>query len=424
MATAVQAVPIPWWKEPTKDQWLAWVAAWLGWTLDAFDFTIFLMIMLPIAQEFNVPLTEVTAVFTLTLWMRLVGATAAGWLADRLGRKKPLMISIAWYSACNFIAGFSPAFWFLFLFRALLGIGMGAEWPAGAALAMEQWPIRSRGFMGAVLQGSWGLGTVLSSAAYGLLYDYIGWRGLLWIGVLPALSIVYVRFFVKEPELWAENRRQQRTQHREVRAPLFSIFKRGMLVNTLTACWWMASAFVVGYSILALFPTHLQKDLNLSPALVALPVLLQNAMFFLSGPFWGWLADRVGRRIAIIIPAVITIPIAPAYLLTNDYTMIVVFFALQGAFGAGGMHVQYPAYLAERFPTEVRATASGFVYHQGAIFGGLVGPILAYLATTWQIGFAVPMLIGTTAGCVSLILAILLSPETRGKELVADLVIA
>jgi MFS transporter, SHS family, lactate transporter len=334
------------------------------------------------------------------------------------------MISIAWYSACNFIAGFSPAFWFLFLFRALLGIGMGAEWPAGAALAMEQWPIRSRGFMGAVLQGSWGLGTVLSSAAYGLLYDYIGWRGLLWIGVLPALSIVYVRFFVKEPELWVENRRQQRTQHREVRAPLFSIFRRGMLVNTLTACWWMASAFVVGYSILALFPTHLQKDLNLSPGLVALPVLLQNAMFFLSGPFWGWLADRVGRRIAIIIPAVITIPIAPAYLLTNDYTMIVVFFALQGAFGAGGMHVQYPAYLAERFPTEVRATASGFVYHQGAIFGGLVGPILAYLATTWQIGFAVPMLIGTTAGCVSLILAILLSPETRGKELVADLVIA
>jgi len=424
MATAVQAVPIPWWKEPTKDQWLAWVAAWLGWTLDAFDFTIFLMIMLPIAQEFNVPLTEVTAVFTLTLWMRLVGATAAGWLADRIGRKKPLMISIAWYSACNFIAGFSPAFWFLFLFRALLGIGMGAEWPAGAALAMEQWPIRSRGFMGAVLQGSWGLGTVLSSAAYGLLYDAIGWRGLLWIGVLPALSIVYVRFFVKEPELWAENRRQQRTQHREVRAPLFSIFKRGMLVNTLTACWWMASAFVVGYSILALFPTHLQKDLNLSPGLVALPVLLQNAVFFLSGPFWGWLADRVGRRVAIIIPAVITIPIAPLYLLTNDYTMIVVFFALQGAFGAGGMHVQYPAYLAERFPTEVRATASGFVYHQGAIFGGLVGPVLAYLATTWQIGFAVPMLIGTTAGCISLILAILLGPETRGKELVADLVIA
>jgi SHS family lactate transporter-like MFS transporter len=424
MATRDAASDMPWWKEPTGDQWRAWIAAWLGWTLDAFDFTIFLLIMLPIAQEFGVSLTAVTAVFTLTLWMRLLGATAAGWLADRMGRKTPLMISIGWYSVCNLIAGFAPSFWFLFLFRALLGIGMGAEWPAGAALAMEQWPIRSRGFMGGMLQASWGLGTVLSSAAYGLLYDYIGWRGLLWLGVLPALSIVYVRFFVKEPEVWVENRRLQRTQQREVRAPLFSIFKRGILVNTLTACWWMASAFVVGYSILALFPTYLQKDLGLSSGLVALPVLLQNLVFFLSGLFWGWAADRIGRRWAIVIPALITIPIAPAYLLTGDYTMIVVFFALQGAFGAGGMHVQYPAYLSERFPTEVRATAAGFVYHQGAIFGGLVGPVLAYLAASWQIGFAIPMLIGTTLGCVSLILAIAFSPETRGKELVPDLVVA
>ena len=424
MATIEAANNIPWWKEPTKEQWYAWVAAWLGWTLDAFDFTIFLLIMLPISQEFGVPLTEVTAVFTLTLWMRLVGATASGWLADRMGRKKPLMISIAWYSACNFIAAFSPAFWFLFLFRALLGIGMGAEWPVGAALAMENWPIRSRGFMGGVLQSSWGLGAVLSSAAYGLLYDSIGWRGLLALGVLPALLIVYVRIFVKEPPVWVENRRLQRTQHREVRTPLFSIFKRGMLGNTLTACWMMASAFVVGYSIGGLFPTYLQRDLHLTPGHVALPVLLQSLMFFLSGSLWGWFADRVGRRWAIMIPAILTIPVAPLYLLTTNYTMIVIFFTLQGAFGAGGMHAQYPAYLSERFPTEVRATAGGFVYHQGAIFGGLVAPILAYLATSWQLGFAIPMLIGTTVACVSLVLAMAISPETRGKELVPDLVVA
>jgi len=128
-------------------------------------------------------------------------ACASGWLADRVGRKIPLadqphpqgdrelMISILWYSFCNFIAGFSPTFMFLFVFRALLGIGMGAEWPAGAALAMEQWPTRSRGFMSGLLQGSWGLGFLLSSAIYGLFYSYIGWRGMLWIGVLPALSV-------------------------------------------------------------------------------------------------------------------------------------------------------------------------------------------------------------------------------------------
>src|SRR3984893_9152617 len=121
--------------------------------------------------------------------MRLVGACGSGWLADRVGRKTPLMLSIAWYSVCNFIAGFSPTFGFLFLFRALLGIGMGAEWTAGAALAMEQWPIRSRGFMSGVPQGSWRICFLGSSMIWGLFFDYIGWRGMLWIGVLPALSI-------------------------------------------------------------------------------------------------------------------------------------------------------------------------------------------------------------------------------------------
>jgi sugar phosphate permease len=140
MTAAVETAKLPWWKEPTKDQWIAWLAAWLGWTLDAFDFTVFLLIMVPISQEFGVPLTAVAFVLTVTLWMRLLGAVASGWLADRIGRKTPLMISILWYSLANFIAGFSPSYWFLFLFRALLGIGMGAEWPAGAALAMETWP--------------------------------------------------------------------------------------------------------------------------------------------------------------------------------------------------------------------------------------------------------------------------------------------
>src|ERR1700726_463863 len=190
---AVDAGSVAWWREPTKDQWYAWWAAWLGWTLDAFDFTVFLLIMKPIADEFHVPLTEVAFVLTVTLWLRLVGAVASGWLADRVGRKLPLMISILWYSLANFVAGFSPTFLFLAVCRAMLGIGMGAEWPAGAALAMETWPARSRGFMGGLLQGSWGLGFLLSSAAYGLLYSSIGCRGLLWMGILPALVGVFVR---------------------------------------------------------------------------------------------------------------------------------------------------------------------------------------------------------------------------------------
>jgi SHS family lactate transporter-like MFS transporter len=411
---------LPWWKEPTKDQWYAYIAAWLGWTLDAFDFTIFLLIMLPISQEFGVPLAAVAAVFTITLWLRLVGATASGWLGDRIGRKTPLMISILWYSICNFIAGFSPTFAFLFFFRALLGIGMGAEWPAGAALAMESWPTRSRGFMSGILQGSWGLGFALSAAAYGFLYDDIGWRGLLWIGILPALVVVWIRFYVKEPEVWAENKRQQTERKTEVKAPLFMIFKRQYLGNTINAILWMAAAFCVYYSIWALFATYLQKELKWTPAMVAVPLFWANIVVFVGNMVWGIVADRYGRRPAIYVPALLAILVTPLYLWTENPTLIVGGFILQGVFG-GAIYGQNPSYLCERFPTEVRATASGFVYHQGAIWGGLVAPVLTYFAIEMNMGFAMPMLISTTVFLVLVAIAVLLGPETKGKHLTADI---
>ncbi len=413
---------IPWWREPTKDQWLAYLAAWLGWTLDAFDFTVFLLIMVPISKEFGVPLVDVLAVFTVTLWMRLLGATASGWLADRVGRKTPLMISILWYSICNFIAGFSPTFWFLFLFRALLGIGMGAEWPAGAALAMESWPARSRGFMSGMLQGSWALGFLLSSGIYGLLFNAIGWRGLLWIGVLPALVVLYVRKFVKEPEVWRENREKQRQQKQEFRAPLLDIFRLRMLPNTLTACLWMGSGFVTYYTVFGLFATHLQKDLHFSPGSVALPIALANVATFLSSCFFGVVSDRIGRRYSMIIPALIGILITPFYLgfFTTSYPILVAAFTIQGFF-VGSIYGQNPSYLNERFPTEVRATAAGFCYHQGAIWGGLCGPLLGAWAATLPLGFAIPMLVVTVVSLLVFALALLLGPETRGKVLISDL---
>ena len=426
MAAVETVRALPWWKEPTKDQWYAYVAAWLGWTLDAFDFTVFLLIMAPIAKEFNVPLTDVAIVFTLTLWMRLLGATAAGWMADRMGRKKPLMISIAWFSVCNFIAGFSPTFWFLLLFRTLLGIGMGAEWPCGAALAMEQWPQRSRGLMSGVLQGSWGLGFLLSSACYWLLFDRFGWRGMLWIGIAPALAIVYIRFFVKEPEVWVENQRLQKASKRVVKAPLAAIFRRGIIGNVLNACWFQCAGFVTYYSINALFATHLQTDLHLSTALIATPIMLANVLVFLASSSWGLVSDRIGRRLAMIIPAAISLIIVPIYLLSEDTLVIVGGFIAIGLFAGGGMYGQIPAFLSERYPTEVRATASAFSYHVGAIAGGMVPPILTYFATSpsWNVGFAIPMLIGAMLGLLNFILALALGPETKDVEMVPDLVIA
>lgn len=499
---------VPWWREPTKDQWYAYIAAWLGWMLDAFDFTIFLLIMLPIAQEFGVPLTAVTAVFAVTLWLRLVGATAAGWLADRMGRRAPLMISILWYSLCNFIAGFSPTFAFLFFFRALLGIGMGAEWPAGAALAMESWPARSRGFMSGLLQGSWGLGYALSATCYYSLYGLpnplhgimpyagptIGWREMLWIGILPALVCVWIRFFVKEPEVWTENKRLRDEQERQAGASsstmqanllaigawivgaavvfgvlfliferliplvlkselnrsiaaivagyvttfllpniaskfgarmpnMFKIFLPGMFWNTLTACIWMAAAFCVYYSIWALFPTYLQtlqKEGVVTAWQSWAPLFWANIIVFVGSGLWGAVADTWGRRWAIMIPAAIAIVITPLYLMTRDPLWIISGFILQGVFG-GSIYGQNPSYLSERYPTEVRGAASGFVYHQGAILGGLVAPTLSYFATEQKMGFAWPMLVATIGSLVVVIVAVWFGPETKGKKLTAEL---
>jgi len=501
MTVAVTGRPFAWWKEPTKDQWLAWFAGFLGWMLDAFDFTIFFLIMVPISQEFGVPLTLVAGTVTFTLWLRLVGAFGSGWLCDRIGRKTPLMISILWYSICNFAAGFAPSFAVLAFFRILLGIGMGAEWPAGAALAMESWPARSRGIMSGLLQGAWGLGFLLASLIYGLLYASIGWRGMLWVGILPALLCLFIRTYVRESEVWEENNRKRLEQKLlappsaaagrgalagtvigwvvgavavavtifgalKVTAPAvlsglldpklmslllddkllgvvaagltpfvlpnlaalvgvaiptqLAIFRPPFLWNTFTASIWMTGQFLVYYAMIAMFASWLQKDLKLSPGDVALPNILHNAVVFFAMGFWGFLGDHIGRRLAIMIPAIIGCFIAPLYLNTTDLTWITIGFTLQGAF-AGAIYGLQPAYLTERFPTEVRGTASAFCYHFGTILGGLVPPAVTFLAVDKGMGFPQPMLYGTIIGAVIAVIALLVSPETKGLKFTSEL---
>jgi SHS family lactate transporter-like MFS transporter len=413
---AASARPIPWWKEPTRDQLMAWTAAWLGWTLNAFDFSIFLLIMVPVAREFDVPLTAVAFVVSMTLWLRLIGAVASGWLCDRIGRKTPLMIAIVWYSLCNFAAGFAPSFLVLAAFRSISGIGMGAEWPAGAALAMEAWPARSRGLMSGLLQGSYGLGFLLASAVYGLLFDVIGWRGLLWLGILPMFVCIFIHLCVQESEVWKESKRRQLMRATQALHPLYAIFQERLARTTLIACFWMFGQFVVYLSLFPLFASWLQKDLQLPAASVAFPVALANLVAFFAMGFWGFVGDRIGRRWAIMIPAAIGCFVAPLYLTTSDFDRIVWSFALQGCF-AGAIYGLQPAYLAERFPTEVRSTASAFCYHVGLFFAGFVPPILTYYAVEQGMGFAMPMLYGTVIGAVIVVAALLMSPETKGRDL-------
>jgi SHS family lactate transporter-like MFS transporter len=220
--------------------------------------------------------------------------------------------------------------------------------------------------------------------------------------------------------VWVENRRIQREQHQEFRTPLFEIFRLRILPNTLMACLWMASGFVIYYSVYGMFATHLQKDLHLSAGMVAMPIAMANLIAFLASGFWGYVADVLGRRWAMIIPAAIGALVTPFYLLFDSYPMVAGAFIVQGAF-LGAIYGQNPAYLSERFPTEVRATASGFCYHQGAIWAGFTGPILTYFAASQPMGFTIPMLIATTGAAIVFVVTLLYSPETRGKELVPEI---
>jgi MFS transporter, SHS family, lactate transporter len=293
---------------------------------------------------------------------------------------------------------------------------------AGAALAMESWPARSRGLMSGLLQGSWGLGFLLSSVCYGAFYHTIGWRGLLWIGILPAFVCIYIRFFVKESDVWRENRDHQKSKAKEVRVPLLTIFKPGLIGNTVTACLWMCGQFLVYYSLFSVFAAWLQKDLKFGPGAVATPIALANLVAFFGMGFWGYMADRIGRRRAIMIPLAIGCFVAPIYLFSTDLFWITAGFALQGWF-SGAIYALQPAYLNERFPTEVRATAAAFCYHFGSILGGVVPPLLTYLAVERKLGFAMPMLYGTILGALIGIFALLKAPETKGTVFQSDVVV-
>lgn len=267
------------------------------------------------------------------------------------------------------------------------------------------------------------LGYLVAAVLYATCYDVLGWRGMLWMGVLPALAVVWIRIYVKESDVWTENQRQQKEQNAKVKVPLAAIFRKGVRLNTITCCWWLMSAFTVYYSIFGLFATYLTRELHLTASEVGWPLAFSNGLTFLASFVWGSLTDIIGRRWAMIIPAIIGAAIAPIYLLTADYQTIVIAFSIQGAF-AGAIYGINPSYANERFPTEVRATATAFCYHTGAIVGSFVPLVLTYFAVERQMGFALPMLIGTVGGLISFIITLFFSPEMKGMVMVADLAAA
>jgi MFS transporter, SHS family, lactate transporter len=403
----------------TRDQKRAFAAAFFGWMLDGFDFTILTFVLSDIQRSFTIDNALAGALGTVTLMFRLVGGAAAGTAADRWGRKLPLMLSIVWFSLFTVISGFSTSYAMLFACRALFGIGMGGEWAAGMPLALEHLPDRLRGPAAGILQGAWAWGYISSALVFQTLYPVVrnemapghAWRAMFWIGAVPAILVLWIRSQVTESPVWLALQRGSAAATGKAKVSLARIFERD-LIGTSIHCSLLAACFMVSYySVTYWYATFLQsRALSTLPYIVAL-----NAGGIAGSGFWGGVSEgRLGRRGAVTAAAALGVAASPLYVMSADATLLLM-GAFAVGFGAHGMWGAFPSYLTERFPNEVRGAGAGFCYHAGALIGSFTSFAIGHLVDSgWTLPRAMTFSIAVSGLAVSLL--IWLGPETRGRR--------
>src|SRR5881392_2847425 len=315
-------------RPPASDQRATVIAGFLGWTLDAFDFFLVVMTLTAIAKEFGKSDKDIALSITLTLAFRPVGAFIFGLLADRYGRKLPLMIDLVFYSVIEVLTGFAPNYTTFLVLRALFGIGMGGEWGVGASLVMEKVPPRLRGVVSGLLQQGYAAGYLLAALCYFFVFPRWGWRPLFFIGGLPALLALFVRARVKESDVWRETRQET---WRGLGRAIVSNWKLFLYLVLL-----MAMMNLVSHGTQDMYPTFLERDWGFRPTGRAALTAFSQVGALVGGVLCGLYSDRLGRRRTIglaLAGAVVTVPIrafAPATPLLVVGAFVMQFF-VQGA---------------------------------------------------------------------------------------------
>jgi SHS family lactate transporter-like MFS transporter len=296
----------PWWKEPTRKQWAAFSAAWVGWVLDAFDFTIYIVVANEIMKEFNVPAVAVHGSLTLTLLVRLMGGSIAGWMADRWGRRLPLMLSLLWFATFDAAIFFAPSFAWIIVFRTLFGFGMGAEWTAGTAMAMEAFPTaRSRKIASGLLQAGWPVGFLLAAGIAHFVVPAWGWRAMFLIAAVPALLVIPIRMFVSD-----EHSKPQK--HQESKGALKDLTAPGVFRMIVLGSGVMALGFIVYYGM-ATFVKALSLSAGLTPAAANINLIWFNVGMLVGVSCAGWVANRFSVVVALVTPALLMVPALPLF---------------------------------------------------------------------------------------------------------------
>jgi len=381
------------------------VASFLGWALDAFDFFLLVFVLKDIAAEFGTDISEVTLAILLTLAMRPIGAFIFGRAADRWGRRPTLMVDVLLYSILEFASGFAPSLTVLIVLRALYGVAMGGEWGVGASLTMETIPPKARGFVSGLLQSGYPTGYFMASLVYGVLFPYIGWRGMFMVGVIPALLVLYIRRNV--PESPGFDQKAEATRGDTV-SILKSHWKLGLYAIVL-----MTAFNFFSHGTQDIYPTFLQVQHKLSPHVVGIIAGIYNIGAICGGIFFGALSERFGRRRCIIMASLLSLLVIPLWAYAQSPALLaagafLMQFMVQGAWGV------IPVHLNELSPDTARGTFPGVVYQLGNLLASVNATLQAGIATYFGGNYSFAL--ASVAGFVAVLICVLTAAgsEARG----------
>ena len=386
-------------------------ASYLGWTLDAFDFFLMVFMLSAIAKEFGTDVKSVAEGVFLTLAARPIGAFVFGWLAEHFGRRPVLMADIIFFSVFELASGFAPTLTSLLVLRFLFGVGMGGEWGLGASLVMESIPPKLRGPVSGLLQSGYPSGYFVASLVYFLLFDTIGWRGMFMVGVAPAFLVLLIRMHVKESPVFEARRGKPRVN------PVMELVRHWKIALYLVVLMTAFNFFSHGTQ--DLYPTFLQKQHHFDTHTVGILAAVMNVGAIVGGISFGIWSEKLGRRRAIIIASLLSLPVIPLFafgttpllLAMGGFLMQV---AVQGAWGI------VPVHLNELSPPLARSLFPGFAYQLGNLIASKNAPIQAGIAEARgdNYGLALAIVCGITAVVIAIWTA--LGPERKNADFTAE----
>ena len=389
--------------QESKDFLNALIASFLGWTLDAFDFFVLVFAVPTIAEEFHVDLTEIAKTITVTLAFRPVGAFIFGLLADRYGRRLPLMLDLVFYSVVEVLSGLAPDYKTFLILRALFGIGMGGEWGVGASLVMEKVPPKWRGVLSGILQEGYAVGYLLAACCYFFVFPKWGWRPMFFIGGLPALLALFVRFKVKESAVWERTRPPNWSG---VGRAIVSQWKLFLYLSCLMMMMNFAS-----HGTQDMYPTFLKLERGFSPRQVAAIVVIYNIGALVGGILFGLYSDRFGRRRGMATAFLLATVMIPFWAYAPNTPLLVLGaflmqFMVQGAWGV------IPAHITELSPDSVRGFLPGLAYQCGVLLASSIPYTVAVFSKS--LNYSTAMALTALAVFLLGIAVILLGPEKKG----------